>query len=75
MKTLPQLEDLDVIPFGKYRTSQTKMQDVPASYLHWLWTSGLKNELKQPSPQGNVARYIERNLSHLKKEFPDGLWR
>lgn len=69
-----ELEDLDVIPFGKYYQTRTKMQDVPASYLHYLWTNGLDKELKQNSKQGDVARYIQKNLEHLKKEHPDGIW-
>jgi uncharacterized protein (DUF3820 family) len=73
-KALESLEDLDVMPFGKYYASRTKMQDVPASYMHWLWTSGLKNELKARSKQGQVARYIEANLEALKQEHPDGSW-
>jgi hypothetical protein len=63
-----ELEDLDPMPFGKHRTMP--MQDVPASYLHYLWTKGLKNETAT-SP---VARYIKRHLNHLKKEHPDGIW-
>jgi hypothetical protein len=50
------------------------MQDVPASYLHWLWTNGLKNELKARSAQGKVARYIQANMEALKEEHPDGIW-
>lgn len=30
------LTDTDPMPFGKYKG--TPMQDVPASYLHWLWS-------------------------------------
>jgi uncharacterized protein (DUF3820 family) len=71
---LETLKDLDVMPFGQYYNSRTKMQDVPASYMHWLWTSGLKNELKARSKQGKVARYIEANMSALKQEHPDGIW-
>lgn len=74
MKTLSTLEDLDPMPFGKYYRSRTPMQDVPASYLHFLWTTGLKADLKLNTPQGKVARYIEKNLNHMKKEFPDGIW-
>lgn len=72
--TLPTLTDLDVMPFGQYYRSRTKMQDVPASYMHYLWTSGLKNELKARSNQGKVARYIEKNMDALKQEHPDGIW-
>lgn len=71
---LETLQDLDVMPFGKYCASRTPMQDVPASYCHWLWTSGLKNELKARSPQGKVARYIKVHMDALKKEHPDGIW-
>ena len=30
------LEDTDSMPFGKYGREGKLMQDVPASYLHWL---------------------------------------
>lgn len=65
------LQDTDPMPFGKYgpKGEALVMQDVPASYLHYLWTSGLKNDLKSP-----VADYIRRNLSALKQEHPDGIW-
>lgn len=46
------------------------MQDVPASYLHWLWTQGKSHEVKTDP----VAEYINRNLSALKQEYPDGIW-
>lgn len=62
------------MPFGKYYRERRKMQDVPASYLHWLWTNGMKAEVNQKSSQGQVARYIQKNLHHLKKEHPDGIW-
>ena len=45
------------------------MQDVPASYLHYLWTNGLKEDRRSP-----VADYIRRNLEALKAEHKDGLW-
>lgn len=61
------MEDLDPIPFGRYKG--TPMQDVPASYLFWLWTNGLKDDRSSP-----VADYIRRNLTALKKEYPDGIW-
>jgi uncharacterized protein (DUF3820 family) len=72
---MKELEDLDIMPFGKYYKERVTMAEIPAGYLHYLWTSGLKeHELKQNSPQGAVARYIQRNLIHLKKEHPDGIW-
>lgn len=72
---LKTLDDLDIMPFGKYYKERRKMQDVPAEYLHYLWTSGLKKyELEQNSDQGAVARYIKARLNHLKQEHPDGIW-
>ena len=61
MKTL---EDTDPMPFGQY--ADTPMQDVPARYLHWLYTEG--------TPSENVADYIRRNLDALKMEYPNGIW-
>ena len=65
------LEDLSTMPFGKCgpQGERRKMQDVPDSYLHWLWTQGLKNDKANP-----VADYIRRNLDSLKEEHPDGIW-
>lgn len=71
------LQDLDPMPFGKYAGTRTLMQDVPASYLHWLWTQkgdNIQRDLKLNTPQGKVARYIRDHLAHLQKEHPDGIW-
>jgi hypothetical protein len=62
-----ELQDDDPMPFGKYKG--TPMQDVPASYLFWLWNNGMKND-----KQSDVADYIRRNLSVLRQEHPDGIW-
>jgi hypothetical protein len=64
------LDDDSIMPFGKYGKTRTRMRDVPASYLHWLWTQGLKNETRT----NPVAAYIKDNMLHLKKEHPDGIW-
>lgn len=61
------LEDWDVMPFGKHKNRP--MQDVPASYFHWLWTQGKKDDKECP-----VADYIRRNISALKQETPDAIW-
>ena len=37
-KSTLQLQDGDAMPFGKHRG--VPMQDVPASYPHWLWANG-----------------------------------
>lgn len=60
------LTDTDPMPFGKYKG--TPLQDVPASYFHWLW-----QEI-QHDRSSNVSDYIRRNLHALKIEYPDGLW-
>ena len=62
-----QLEDTDLMPFGKYST--ILLQDVPASYFHYLWTHGMKDD-----KQDDVADYIRRSLPALKKENPDLIW-
>lgn len=61
------LEDTDKMPFGKYKGEM--MQEVPSSYLHWLWTNGKEHDKKCP-----VADYIRRNIMALEKEHPDGIW-
>jgi uncharacterized protein (DUF3820 family) len=60
------LTDLDLMPWGKHKG--TPLQDVPASYFHWLWVNG-KNAEKSP-----MAQYIRENLNALKQEYPDGIW-
>jgi len=66
---MKQLEDTDKMPWGAHK--DTIMQDVPAGYLHFLWTTLSKNKQTKTCP---VADYIERNLSALKQEHPDGIW-
>lgn len=61
------LDDISKMPFGKHKG--IPMQDVPASYLHWLWTNGKKEDLECP-----VADYIRRNLQSLRMEHKDGIW-
>jgi uncharacterized protein (DUF3820 family) len=61
------LNDISPMPFGKHKG--VPMQDVPASYLHYLWQNGMKED-----KQSNVADYIRRSLSALKSEHPDLIW-
>lgn len=65
--SMKELTDTDPMPFGKHKGEP--MQDVPASYLHYLWQNGMKAD-----KQSNVANYIRRNLNALKQEYQDGLW-
>lgn len=64
---MKQLEDLDPMPFGEHKGEP--MQNVPASYLHWLWVDGKKENFVCP-----VADYIRRNLNALKMEYKNGIW-
>jgi hypothetical protein len=61
------LDDLDPMPWGQYKGKP--MQNVPASYLHWLWCNGKREDKACP-----VADYIRRNIQALKMEYPDGIW-
>ena len=75
----PALEDDDKMPFGAHQGKT--MENVPASYLHYLWTNGLdgvaKNDprsAREPNDRLRVANYIWNNLHRLQLEHPDGLW-
>lgn len=61
------LTDDSPMPFGKHKG--IKMQDVPASYLHYLWCNGMKSD-----HQSNVANYIRENIEALKLEDEDKIW-
>ena len=58
--------DTDPMPFGQHQGRP--LQDVPASYFHYLWTTGMKDK-RTP-----LAEYIRKNLDALKQEYPDGIW-
>lgn len=59
--------DSDKMPFGKHKG--IPMSDVPASYLHYLWWNGLKDDKRS-----DVADYIRRNLNAIKMESRDLIW-
>lgn len=61
------LTDTDPMPFGKHKG--VPMQDVPASYFHYLWTNGMKED-----KESAVADYIRRNLNALRVEYKNGIW-
>lgn len=65
--SMKSLSDTDPMPFGKHKGES--MQDVPASYLYYLWVNGLKENV-----QSDVADYIRRNISALKTEYKNGIW-
>lgn len=64
---MTELQDTDLMPFGKHRGEP--MQDVPANYLHYLWTNGKKEDRRCP-----VADYIRRNISALQQKYKNGIW-
>lgn len=55
------ISDQSAMPFGKHKGE--KMEDVPASYLLFLWNKG--------SMTSEVKEYIKENLQALQKEAPD----
>jgi hypothetical protein len=68
MELFMELEDLSLMPYGKHKG--IPMQDVPVSYLHWLWQNGLK----QQTSNEPVAKYIQKSLTALKQENKDLIW-
>lgn len=56
------MKESEIMPFGKYRDSETKLGDVPASYL--LWWHGEQDGSRYPE----LVEYIEHNKQHLLKE-------
>lgn len=68
LKPIEPLDDTDPMPFGKHKG--IPMQDVPAAYLHWLWTNGKRREMLTC----RVADHIWRNMSALQSEHKDGIW-
>ncbi len=66
-KQVPDLTDDDIIPSGKYAkggaeggTNGTKMRDVPARYLLYIYDNDMCN--------ARVRKYIEDNLDVLRQE-------
>jgi len=53
--------DTTLMPFGKYKGKE--LQDIPASYLLWLYNEGL-NHLQ-------LKEYIEDNMEVLEKEIEE----
>ena len=65
------LKDADPMPFGKYRGK--RMDEVPASYLHWLWVNE-RDPLRNKVATDAVAAYVHNNLMSLAAEYPNGIW-
>ena len=62
-------DDSSPMPFGIHK--EKALENVPASYLLWLWNNGKKKELARIGPHGDLARYIHKNLAALSQEDPD----
>ena len=69
IKREPCYHDNNKMPFGKYGPERADfcLKDVPASYLHWLWT-------QRPLKDKKLENYIFNNITALKQEYPDGIW-
>lgn len=64
-----ELNDESLMPFGKEHKGK-KMEDVPASYLLWLWSVSY-DDYKAGLCKGSklaVMAYIEDNLDVLEQE-------
>jgi hypothetical protein len=75
--------DASIMPFGKH--SGTRLEDVPAQYLLWLWDNGVheyagkhSEESKNPGLKKgyiqdkiNLADYIRSNFAALETEASD----
>lgn len=59
--------DDDLMPFGKYKGR--KLVDIPASYFHYLWFNGIKNETDH-----KLHSYIRDNIHLFEIENPDLIW-
>lgn len=59
-----ELTDDSPMPFGKHKGKL--MKDVPVNYLHWFYTNAEGRRLHD---------YISRNLSALKEENEDLIWK
>ena len=64
-KKQPAYSDTDEMPFGMYKGRP--LQDVPATYLHYLWT-------KKPLSDYRLENYIHNSMDELRKECPDKIW-
>jgi len=60
-KKSPTLNDDDLMSFGKHKNLQ--MQDVPASYLAWLWDEGCSN-IEVKNYIWNSRNAINEELGH-----------
>jgi hypothetical protein len=58
------MTDTDLMPFGKHRGK--RMEDVPASYLLWLWDNGVWQEPNKP-----IHDYIKSSWSALLHDCKD----
>jgi len=57
----PALKDTDPMPFGKHKG--IPMQDVPASYLAWLWGQHCNNI--------EVSNYIYNSIDAINMELSE----
>lgn len=59
----------DEITFGKHEG--TRMGDVPASYLLWLWNNGMWEARTASQQRDPVRLYIIKHFNTLETDCPD----
>lgn len=58
------MNDQSEMPFGKHKGK--KLEDVPASYLLWLWDNGVWSDTGNP-----LHNYIRGSFTALETEAKD----
>lgn len=61
----PCYEDDDLMNFGKFKDE--KLEDVPASYLHWWYHNTNRTNIR-------LENYIKNSIMALKAEDKDLIW-
>jgi hypothetical protein len=62
------MNDKDRIGFGKY--NGTPLEEIPASYYHYLWHNGMWKQCDSDP----IADYIARNFNVLERENINLIW-
>ena len=62
------LKDQDIFPYGKYKTSNTTMEEVPAWYLLGQHNYFKDKDVTPDSAVDQMIKYVEDNMDELIKE-------
>ena len=69
-----EFDEDDILWFGTKFRGQ-RLGDLPGWYLIWLWndykSDGLRSLTRNTDDIGALARWVDKQLADLEKEFPD----